>query len=273
MGTWIAATAHPSQNLLGRVANRRFACSRQAAAEWFYGTREYQLVPNMFDVERFTFDEEVRSQTRASLGLDPGTVATRTRGSLRCGRRTTSWTSSSSRSFGLVDAKSSSCSSGTENGAWPSRTYWGATVVDHVRFLGIRTDMPELLQAADLMLLLLPLRGPALRRPRGSGRRNRRSSRRTGLARPPRRRGGPVRRAGRAGGRGPMQRRPSSTRPAGSLERTCCSGASTTRPRAGPRCSAPCACPRRRREHSGSGGELRPERRSAPRRKCPEAAR
>lgn len=153
MGTWVAATAHPvNKRLLGRVANRRFACS-QVAAEWFYGTGGYQLVPNIFDVERFTFDPEVRSSTRASLGLAPDTLVL-----VHAAR------------FGVEKNHELDLALVTELrargrevvlllvGDGERRPLIEEAVArdgleEHVRFLGIRDDVPQLLQAADLMLL------------------------------------------------------------------------------------------------------------------------
>lgn len=153
MGTWVAATAHPvNRRLLGRVANRRFACS-QVAAEWFYGTGEYQLVPNIFDVEKFTFDPAVRSSTRASLGLGPDTLVLvhAARFGVEKNHELDLALLAELRARGR-DVVLLLVGDG-ERRALVEDAVHRDGLGEHVRFLGIRSDVPQLLQAADLMLL------------------------------------------------------------------------------------------------------------------------
>lgn len=153
MGTWVAATAHPvNKRLLGRVANRRFACS-QVAAHWFYGTGEYQLVPNIFDVERFTFDPEERSLTRASLGLSPDTIALvhAARFGVEKNHELDLAVVAELRARGR-DVVLLLVGDG-ERRPLVEDAVLREGLSEHVRFLGIRSDVPQLLQAADLMLL------------------------------------------------------------------------------------------------------------------------
>lgn len=153
MGTWVAAALHPvNRRLLRFAANRRFACS-EVAAQWFYGTGPCQVVPNIFDVDDFTFDPDVRAIVRTSFGLRPDTLVL-----VHAAR------------FGVyknhaldVDLVEELVARGHDVvlllvGDGESRDDIEALVhsrglTDQVRFLGIRSDVPRLLQAADLLLL------------------------------------------------------------------------------------------------------------------------
>ncbi|WDT51921.1 glycosyltransferase [Lactiplantibacillus plantarum] len=67
-------------NRLGRVyikhiASVKFACS-DMAAKWMFGERvmrngEYQLINNGLEIEQYDFNQQIRSQLRSELGLDP----------------------------------------------------------------------------------------------------------------------------------------------------------------------------------------------------------
>lgn len=153
MGTWVAAVLHPVNRLILRfVANRRFACS-DVAARWFYGKGRYQVIPNIFDVDDFTFDPEVRRRARESLGIGRDTLVL-----IHAAR------------FGAeknheldVEIAAELLARGRDVllllvGDGEQRAHIESLVrrrglENEVRFLGIRSDVPQLLQAADLLLL------------------------------------------------------------------------------------------------------------------------
>lgn len=55
--------------LIRRWANEYFACSDQAA-KWFYGNYPVQIMKNGIDLERFKFNEVIRSKIRTDLDLN-----------------------------------------------------------------------------------------------------------------------------------------------------------------------------------------------------------
>lgn len=153
MGTWVAAALHPvNKHLLRFVANRRFACS-EGAARWFYDDAPYQLIPNVFDVDAFTFDPDVRATTRNALGLGSDTAVL-----IHVAR------------FGVEKNHELDMAILAELvargrdvvlllvGDGERRALIEGLIRQHgvgqrARVLGIRSDLPQLLQAADLMLL------------------------------------------------------------------------------------------------------------------------
>lgn len=73
MGNYINKVLHAVHKLqLEKCATDFFACSEQAAAFMFDGVvssiKDVVIVPNAIDVDRFTFNEEVRNEKRALLG-------------------------------------------------------------------------------------------------------------------------------------------------------------------------------------------------------------
>lgn len=153
MGTWVAGVLHPLNKRLVRfVANRRFACS-EGAARWFYSDVSWELIPNIFDVETFTFTPAVRATLRHKLGLAADTTVL-----IHTAR------------FGVeknhdldVEILAEFAARGHdavlllvgdgERRAHIEQRLRERGVSERARLLGIRTDVPELLQAADLLIL------------------------------------------------------------------------------------------------------------------------
>ncbi|NHA66682.1 glycosyltransferase [Phycicoccus flavus] len=153
MGTWVAAVLHPvNRRLLRFAANRRFACSA-VAARWFYGGGPYRLVPNIFDVEDFTFDPRVRAQQRAALGLGERTLALvhvarfGIEKNHEHGVRLVAALTARGRDAVLLLVGDGERRPEIEAEARR------LGVEDRVRLLGLRSDVPRVLQAADLMIL------------------------------------------------------------------------------------------------------------------------
>lgn len=153
MGTWVAATAHPvNRRLLGFVANRRFACS-DVAARWFYGTGRYQLIPNIFDVERFTFDPAARRRARQTLSLGADTTVLIHAARFGVEKNHELDLAILSEMLGRGRDVVLLLVGDGERRAEIEGLVQRDALGEHVRFLGVREDIPQLLQAADLMLL------------------------------------------------------------------------------------------------------------------------
>ena len=143
--------------LLKTQANRypteRFACSRYAG-EWLFGKgADFEVVYNAIDLRRFSFNAEARAKARADLGLVGGQFAVG-----HVGR----FTAQKNHAFlidvfeqvarrredavlllvGTGEAEACVESSVAERG-----------LTDRVRFLGQRTDMPDMYAAFDAFVL------------------------------------------------------------------------------------------------------------------------
>ena len=144
------------QKSIYRHATDMFACS-EAAKHWFYSDElissgKVQLLANAVDAERFRFRPEKREQMRQELGLGDHLV-------VACIGR---FRPEKNQIF-LMDVLKEMlnirqdvtfmfvgdgpCEDAVKEKA---KTYG---IEDHARFLGLRSDVPELLQAADVFVL------------------------------------------------------------------------------------------------------------------------
>lgn len=143
--------------LLKTQANRypteRFACSK-FAGEWLYGTEtDFKVVYNAIDLDRYSFAPEMRAKARAELGLDTGRFAIG-----HVGR----FVAQKNHAF-LIDAFEQVARRRDDAvlllvGAGEAKLFVKRLVVERglserVKFLGQRTDMPEIYAAFDLFVL------------------------------------------------------------------------------------------------------------------------
>lgn len=59
--------------MLPYVANNYCACGKKAG-EFLFGKRNFEIMPNAIDAQRFAFSEEMRAQMRRQLGVENGFV-------------------------------------------------------------------------------------------------------------------------------------------------------------------------------------------------------
>ena len=143
--------------LLKTQANRypteRFACSRYAG-EWLFGKgADFEVVYNAIDLRRFSFSAEARAKARADLGLVGGQFAVG-----HVGR----FMAQKNHAF-LIDAFEQVANRrgdavlllvGTgEAEACVESSVAERGLTDRVRFLGQRTDMPDMYAAFDAFVL------------------------------------------------------------------------------------------------------------------------
>jgi len=57
------------KNYADRYADARFSCS-DLSGKWLYGDKEYFLMPNAIDLDRFSYSAEAREKLRAENGID-----------------------------------------------------------------------------------------------------------------------------------------------------------------------------------------------------------
>ena len=143
---------HLQRPLVGLCANRRYACSAEAA-RWVFGASPWTFVPNVLDPRPFTFDPARRRRTRAELGLDEGSTAIIHVARLGPAKnhRFDLGIMTHLRAMG-VDAHLLLCGDGPYRQDLVQRAQQ-AGLSRRVRFLGARGDVPDLLQAADVMIL------------------------------------------------------------------------------------------------------------------------
>lgn len=141
---------------LNLMADQRAACSR-VAAEYMFGRRQQNrkpavIVPNAIRADRYYFNEAVRAEYRENLGLEDRLVI------CHVGRIT-----EQKNPFRLIDIFDTLCEMepkaellyiGTGELEEQVKAYVKKKkCADKVRFLGIRSDVAELMQASDVFLL------------------------------------------------------------------------------------------------------------------------
>lgn len=133
---------------INRYTTHRFACSA-AAGDWLYSGGEYKVFPNAIHTERFRYSEETRLRMRRELSLaDALTV-------IHVGR----FDQQKNHDF-LIDAFAALVRKAPDallllvgDGVLRPRIEEKVRTLGlegSVRFLGIRSDVPDLLQAADV---------------------------------------------------------------------------------------------------------------------------
>ncbi len=138
---------------IDKVADKMYACSNEAGL-WLFGEKnkdKFTVVNNGIDADKFRFDPELRSKKREEMGLSDFTI-------LHAG----AFSPVKNQSY-LIEAFSALCKTKPDstlllagNGELMDHAKETAVrcgVSDKVRFLGQRSDMSELMQAADMFVL------------------------------------------------------------------------------------------------------------------------
>ena len=138
--------------LVNRVLTHRFACS-EAAGKWVFGQRDdVELVNNAIDSQKYHFSNELRQRKRQEMGLHRQLVVGFV-GRLH----------EQKNPFRLLEIfksmldTNSDCQlmliggGGLESSLKQRCVDWG--ISDHVSFLGVRSDVSELMMAMDVFLL------------------------------------------------------------------------------------------------------------------------
>lgn len=153
LGTRVAALLHPvNKRRVASVANRHFACSTDAA-RWMFGDVPSTIVPNAFDTASFAFNSDVRRSARDDLGIASGTlvVAHVARFGEEKNHQLTIEVMRLARDGG-TDVRALLIGDGAGR-ARVEELVRAAGLEDQVNFLGLRTDVPTLLQASDVLVL------------------------------------------------------------------------------------------------------------------------
>lgn len=153
MGSSLTGFLHHVQRpFVGAFLTRRLACS-DLAGKWFYPCHQFEIVPNAFDVQKFAFSQDTRERVRFELGLSVDTL-TLIQVALIADVKNHMYTLEILRSLVStgVDVRLLLVGDGPLRGEIEARVS-ALELGDHVSFLGLRSDVPDLLQAADVMLL------------------------------------------------------------------------------------------------------------------------
>ncbi len=136
--------------IVARAATRRFACSA-VSGKWMFGKKGFTVIYNAVDAARFAYDAEARANVRRELGIENKKVF------IHAGNF-----SFVKNHFYLMEVMKELAAKAEDAmlicvGDGPDRaavTDYAASlgIADRVKFLGIRSDMPALMSAADVMI-------------------------------------------------------------------------------------------------------------------------
>lgn len=139
-----------SKKQIPKYATHLFACGREAG-EWMFGKHKFQIMNNAIDAKKFIYNEEVRKQKRQELGIEGKFVIG------HVGR----FNLQKNHEF-LIRCFKDFAKSNKDaililigNGELQDKIRQQVKeyqIEDQVKFLGLREDIPQLLQAIDLFL-------------------------------------------------------------------------------------------------------------------------
>ena len=139
-----------SKKQIPKYATHLFACGKEAG-EWMFGKHKFQIMNNAIDAKKFIYNEEIRKQKRQELGLDGKFVIG------HVGR----FNLQKNHEF-LIEIFKDFAKTNKDavliligNGELQDeikQQVMEYQMEDQVKFLGLREDIPQLLQAMDLFL-------------------------------------------------------------------------------------------------------------------------
>lgn len=153
MGSALTGALHHLQKPITPLfATQKLACARDAGI-WFYGRRPFDVVPNAFDVDPFTFDPDARTRTLGELGLSDSELVVSHVG-LLSEIKNQVWSVHILRALrdSGLDADLVLVGEGPKREEIVSAAE-ALGVMDHTHLLGLRDDVPAVLQAADVSIL------------------------------------------------------------------------------------------------------------------------
>lgn len=153
LGTRVAALLHPvNKRRVASAANRHFACSAEAA-RWMFGDLPAVIIPNAFNTAAFSFDPHVRSALRSELDIPDQTlvIAHVARFGEEKNHPLTIEITRAARDQGM-QVRTLLIGDGEARGHLEELVR-SARLEAHVQLLGLRSDVPALLQASDVLVL------------------------------------------------------------------------------------------------------------------------
>lgn len=138
---------------VSKLSLKRLACSNVAADWMFTENDQYDIIHNGIDLEKYKFDEMVRKNKRAELKIQRDELAFCSVGRLSA-QKNSKFIIDIFEKLHEMNNKSKLYLIGQGNMALEVKAYAQTKKCkDSVFFLGIRNDIPEILQAMDLFLM------------------------------------------------------------------------------------------------------------------------
>lgn len=137
-------------NLGKPFTNQNFACGKEAGVFW-YGKGNFDVLPNAVDCKSIAYDEQKRSQKRAELGVD-GKFVVGHLGRVHPPQKNHKFLLEIFAKVKELQPDSVLLMAGADEDDELLQLSAQLGIGDSVRFLGARTDVPDLLQAFDVFL-------------------------------------------------------------------------------------------------------------------------
>ncbi len=133
------------------IVKKRFACSRAAGAVWYGKKARYEVINNAIFCERYRFDAQRREEVRKKLNCDNLTVIGHV-GTGKLEQKNHEFLFKVFREFLNTNSNSLLLLIGAEKDERLLSMCKNLGIQDKVVFLGLRNDVPDLLQAIDVFV-------------------------------------------------------------------------------------------------------------------------
>jgi glycosyltransferase involved in cell wall biosynthesis len=156
MDSFLRGILHKINRLfISKYANHFFACT-ELAGEWFYSkkiraSKNYRLIPNAIDTEKFLFSEKARCELREEWGIENELVIGNI-GRLHSQKNQGFLLEIFSEILKKRDARLVICGDGEEKENLQNKAE-ALGISDKILFLGVRSDVQRLYSAFDVFLL------------------------------------------------------------------------------------------------------------------------
>lgn len=133
-----------------KMADAHLACSG-LAGKWMFGKRDFRLVQNGIDVEKYRFDRDKREEYRRKLNIDTNAVVFTNLGDLREQKNPIKLIDIFSE-IKMPNTKLLLIGDGVMRNKVQNRVKYNC-IEDRVIFLGHRKDIPDLLNCVDAVIM------------------------------------------------------------------------------------------------------------------------
>ena len=134
------------------IADRQFACGRDAGRFWYGDDKNFTVLPNAIDCEQYRFSEKARDEKRAELGIPKDSLVVGHVGRTSPPQKNHPYLL---KVFAKIKEKHLNAvliMAGAQEDAELKALTESLKITDSARFLGQRNDIPELLSAMDIFV-------------------------------------------------------------------------------------------------------------------------
>lgn len=154
--TWYSLKGNGKRNKILRMAGKpfcdtQFACGKDAGRFWYGNDKNFIILPNAIDCENYSFNEQIRSETRKKLGIEDKFVVGHL-GRVAPPQKNHPFLIKIFAQIKKVKPNSVLMLAGAEQTPELCSLANELGVYDSIQFLGTRKDIPELLQAFDVFV-------------------------------------------------------------------------------------------------------------------------